>query len=46
MVCPLFSPASGLMPPYWQEVYRLALEKAQAVARPSWLERCYAPSLN
>jgi hypothetical protein len=47
MVCPLFGPASGLVPPpYWQDVYRLAFEQARAVARPSWLERCYAVSLN
>ena len=46
MVCPLLGASGGAMPAYWQQVYRLALEQAQAVTRPSWLERCYAVSPN
>jgi hypothetical protein len=28
------------------QLYRLAYEQAQAALRPSWYERCLAPSLN
>jgi hypothetical protein len=40
MVCPAaLLPAGREGQPLWQHVYRLAFEQAQAVVRPSFLER-------
>ena len=47
MVCPL-AVYSGIMGPplWWHEVYRIALERAQAVLRPSRWERWMKPVWN
>jgi hypothetical protein len=38
IVCPMFSPDTGLDASWAQEIYRLAYERAQAALRPSAYE--------
>jgi hypothetical protein len=47
MVCPV-APYPGWAgpPPWWHEVYRIALEQAQAALRPSRWERWMKPVWN
>jgi hypothetical protein len=47
MVCPMaVVPGWVGAPPWWHEVYRVALERAQAVLRPSRWERWMKPVWN
>jgi hypothetical protein len=46
MACPLLWQPPGGIPAIWQQVYRMALEQAQAVVRPSRWARCYEASVN
>jgi hypothetical protein len=47
VVCPLMLPQGGMgQQSPWPQLYQLAFEQAQAVLRPSRLERLQAVSLN
>ncbi|HWG44711.1 MAG TPA: hypothetical protein VN688_18190 [Gemmataceae bacterium] len=47
LVCPLVLSQGGMgLPCPWQQIYQLAYERAQAVVRPSRLERLQAVSWN
>ncbi len=39
MVCPVPLQASAAEQSWQQQIYQMAFEQAQAVVRPSWLER-------
>jgi hypothetical protein len=46
VLCPVALQTWGLAPCPWEQIYRMAYEKAQAVVRPSIVERLQANLLN